>query len=170
MLRPGALLRLGHDDTTSLARHGVVELHLEVTNIAAEGWKALERVSSKIALMAFDRFRHRYVLSHLVQFVQNSVREFQIIINSFELHGETTIHLPRGNLSLSIEAISSESKIVLECEEKLAYLSITKKLTERLVGPELDIHELRVTGKPNSAALRRIVARFANVRTITTDN
>ncbi|CAN6637158.1 hypothetical protein TRVA0_016S01090 [Trichomonascus vanleenenianus] len=146
------------------------EVQVEVSHITKEGWEALERVSTVIAAITFDRLRHQDVLNHFNEFLQNSERDVKINIKSFELPGETTIYLPRGNVSLSIEAISGESKIVLECKEKLAFLSIAKEGAERLVGPELDINELRVTGKPTAAALRRITPQFANIRIVASDN
>ncbi|CAN6662170.1 hypothetical protein TRVA0_034S00188 [Trichomonascus vanleenenianus] len=145
------------------------KVEAEVSRITTEGRNALEKVSSVIAAISIHRLRHRIVLNHLTQFLQNSGREVKINIKFIDLQGETRIYFPRGNLSLSIEEISRQSKVFLECQEKLACLSITKYLTERLVGPELDIDELRVTRGPNAADVRRITAQFANVRAINTD-
>ncbi|CAN6637173.1 hypothetical protein TRVA0_016S01112 [Trichomonascus vanleenenianus] len=171
MLMPEPQLRLGLDDVIPLVIQGerFVEIQVEVSNLTTEGRIALERVSPMIASITFDHLRQQDMLNHLTEFLQKSERDVKINIKNFELRGETTIYLPRGNVSLSIEAISGEPKIVLECEEKLAYLAITKEVAQRLVGPELDINELRVTGNPTAAAVQQITARFANVGIITTD-
>ncbi|CAN6623247.1 hypothetical protein TRVA0_009S01552 [Trichomonascus vanleenenianus] len=146
------------------------KLHVEISKIGVAGRRELERVSPVIESITVDRLTSKSVCDHLIQFIRHTKKDLKIYINSFEIRGETTIHVPRGNLSLSIKSISSKSTVFLSCYEQLACLTVSESTAKRLSGPELDVGELQVMGKPSAALLERITARFAKVNIVTTGN
>ncbi|CAN6622893.1 hypothetical protein TRVA0_009S01002 [Trichomonascus vanleenenianus] len=153
-------------DILSETRLKFFKLHVEISEFGIAGRRELERVSSVIASTTINRLTSKRVCDHLIRFIQHTRKDLKIYINSIEIRGETAIHIPRGNLSLSIRSISSKSRVLLSCDEQLAYLTVSESAAKRLSDSELDVGELQVMGKPSAIVVERIKAQFANVHAV----